>query len=148
MSIVGVGWVVVKRSRCCVDRRDERDSVPPVSAWGLDRLEFFEVEVVDGLQRLGSSPLLKAVGQGLEPGPIFRLESDQGGDSVAPALGPASAVGGSTVMDHRPGGSAGGAMPGLALGIGHRLVAGGCAGHEIHSKGSERGALRNGIQWL
>jgi hypothetical protein len=42
-------------------------------------------------------------------------------------------------MDHRQGRGAGGAMPRLSLGIGHRAVAEGPAGHRVNAE-----ALRNG----
>jgi hypothetical protein len=63
--------------------------------------------------------------------PIFGLEGEQDGDSLVPALGTASAVGRSPVVDHRPCCGAGGAMSGLSLGIGHRFVAEGRAGHDL-----------------
>ena len=103
--------------------------IPAEAPGRLDRFEFVEVELVDGLQGLGGGAVVKAVGQGLEPGPVFGLQSDEFGDGIAPALGPAAAVGGSPVMDDRPGRGAGGAMPGLSLGIGHWFVAEGASGH-------------------
>ena len=54
-------------------------------------MELVEVEVVDGLQRFRRRALLKAFGQGLEPGAIFGLGGEQNGDSVVPAPDPAAA---------------------------------------------------------
>jgi len=67
--------------------------------------------------------------ESVEPGGIFGLQGDELADGIAPALSPAAAVGGAPVVDHRPGWGAGSAMPGLALGIGHRPVAEGCTWH-------------------
>ena len=48
----------------------------PAEALGrFDRLEFVEVEVVDGLQRLGGGAFVKAFGQDLEPRPILGLRA-------------------------------------------------------------------------
>ena len=75
--------------------REWRWLIPAEAPGRLDRFEFVEVELVDGLQGLGGGAVVKAVGQGLEPGPVFGLQSDEFGDGIAPALGPAAAVGGS-----------------------------------------------------
>src|SRR6266436_1437271 len=104
-------------------------SIPAETPWRFDRLEFVEIEVDDGLQRLGGGAILKALGQDLEPLAILALEGEQQSDGIAPAPGTASAVGRSPVVDHRPGRGAGGAMPSLSLGIGHRFVAKGLARH-------------------
>jgi len=85
--------------------------IPAEAPGRFDRLAF--VEVVDGLQRLGGGAFLKAFGQDLEPRPILGLKGEEDGDSLVPALGTASTVGRSPVMDHRQGRGAGGAMPGL-----------------------------------
>src|SRR5258708_29389888 len=79
-------------------------------------------------------PFLKAGGQGLEPRPIFGLEGEQDSDGIAPAPGTASVVGRSPVVDHRQGRGADGAMTGLSLGIAHRSVAEGLAGHGSNPK--------------
>jgi hypothetical protein len=110
---------------------DEHGLIAAEASGRLDCCEFVEVEVVDGLQRLGGGAFLKVVGQGLEPRPIFGLEGEQDADSLVPALGTASAVGRSPVVDHRPCCGAGGAMSGLSLGSGHRFVAEGRAGHGL-----------------
>ena len=111
---------------------------PPFEKFGLipakapgrfDGDKVVEVEFVDGLQCLRGGGFLQIVGQSLEPRPIFGLKGEQRGDGVMPALGAASVVGGSPVMDHWSDRGAGGAMPGLSLGIGHRFVAKGRAGH-------------------
>ena len=113
--------------------------IPTEAPGRFDCLEFVEVEFVDSLQGFGGGSFLEAVGQGLQPGPVFGLKGEQDSDSLVPAPGAASAVGRSAVMDHRPGRGAGGTMPGLSFGIGHRAVAERLAGHEVHSE-----ALRNG----
>jgi hypothetical protein len=95
----------------------------------FDSLEFVEVEVVDGLQRLGGGAFLKAFGQGLEPRPVLGLEGKQDSDGIMPSPSSASVVNGSPAVDHWQGCGTGGAVPGLSLGIGHRAVAEGPAGH-------------------
>jgi hypothetical protein len=108
--------------------------IPAETPGRFDHLEFAEVEVDDDLQRLGGGPFLKAVGQGLEPRPILGLEGEQDSDGIAPAPGTASVVGHLPVVDHRQGRGADGAMPGLSLGIAHRSVAEGLAGHGSNPK--------------
>ena len=51
----------------------------------FDRLEFVEIEFVDGLQGLSGGAVLKVVGQSLEPGAIFGLEGDEDSNGIAPA---------------------------------------------------------------
>jgi hypothetical protein len=82
----------------------------------------WESEIVPLLAR---APDLRAVAIFEE----IRRRHSEIGDGIAPALGAAAAVGGAPVTDHRDGCGAGGAMAGLSLGIGHRSVAEGCAGH-------------------
>jgi hypothetical protein len=80
---------------------------------------------------LGSSAVLEVVGQGFEPGTVLGLEGEQNADGVAPALGAAAMIGRSPVADRRPCYGVGGAISGLSLGIGHRFVAEGRAGHGL-----------------
>jgi hypothetical protein len=102
-------------------------------------LKFVEVEIDNRLQGFGGGALLKTIGQGLKPGSLLVLKSEQGGNGLVPAPNPAAVIDRAAVMDHRPGCGAGGAMPGLSLGRGHWPVAKGLAGHEVNSK-----ALRHG----
>ena len=95
----------------------------------FDRLEFVEIEFVDGLQGLSGGAVLKVVGQSLEPGAIFGLEGDEDSNGITPALGARAMISRSPVADHRPGGGVSSAMPGLSLGIGHWFVAKRRPGH-------------------
>ena len=103
--------------------------IPAEAPRRLDGLEFVEIEVVDRLQRLGGGAVLKAFGQGLEPGPIFGLKGEQDSDGIMPASDPTAAVAGTPVMGYRCAHGAGGAISGLALGIAQGPVAEGLAGH-------------------
>ena len=100
----------------------------------FDRLEFVEIEFVDGLQGLSGGAVLKVVGQSLEPGAIFGLEGDEDSNGITPALGARAMISRSPVADHRPGGGASGAVPGLSLGIGHWFVAKRRPGHGLTPK--------------
>ena len=100
----------------------------------FDRLEFVEIEFVDGLQGLSGGAVLKVVGQSLEPAAVFGLEGDEDSNGIAPALSAAAMVGRSPVADHRPGCGAGSAMPGLSLGIGHWFLAKRRVGHGFTPK--------------
>src|SRR5579863_4861985 len=70
-----------------------RRSIPAEAFGRLDRLEFAEVEIDDGLQGFGGGAVLKAAGQGLEPRPILLLKSEQDGDGIVPAPGPSAVMG-------------------------------------------------------
>jgi hypothetical protein len=91
------------------------------------------------LWRFAGSAIAQGFWESIEPIGIFGLQSNEHGDRVGPAPGAAAAISGVPVVDYRPGCGVGSAMPSLALGIGHRPVAQGCAWHGVHSK-----ALRNG----
>jgi hypothetical protein len=69
----------------------------------FDRLEFVEIEFVDGLQGLSGGAVLTVVGQSLEPGAIFGLEGDEDSNGIAPALSAAPMVSRAPIADHRPG---------------------------------------------
>jgi hypothetical protein len=94
-----------------------RELIAAEASGRFDRLEFVEIEFVDGLQGLSGGAVLKVVGQSLEPGAIFGLEGDEDSNGIAPALSAAAMVSRSPVADHRPGCGADSAMPGLSLSI-------------------------------
>jgi len=140
----------LRRGRLCLPTGGNPQGGRLIAAEALgrfDRLELVEVEVVDGLQRLGRGAFLKAFGQDLEPSAIFGLKGEQDGDGVVPAPNPAAVVAGSAVMDHRSGRGAGGAISGLSLGIGHRSVGEGFTGHEVNTEALHNGTgrLRRGV---
>jgi hypothetical protein len=87
----------------------------------FDRLEFVEIEFVDGLQGLSGGAVLKVVGQSLEPGAVFGLEGDEDSNGIAPALGAVAMVGRTPVADHRPGCGACSAMPGRYRRMGQHI---------------------------
>ena len=78
-----------------------KHSVPPVAAWRHDRGEPIEVEFDDSLQGFGGGGVAQALRQCLPPGGVFRLQRDQFADGVSPALWPCSAVGRTSIADHR-----------------------------------------------
>ena len=98
-------------------------SVASVATWWLDVGEVGEIEVDDGLERLGRGGLAQRVWQPIGPGSVFGLQGEQLGDGVVPALRPAAAVGRPAIADSssRLLGLAG-AVAGLAFGIGERLA--------------------------
>jgi len=119
---------------CQSARKRARVLIAAEASGRFDRLEFVEIEFVDGLQGLSGGAVLKVVGQSLKPGAIFGLEGDEDSNGIAPALGAAAMISRSPVADHRPGGGASVAMPGLSLGIGHWFVAKRRPGHGLTPK--------------
>jgi hypothetical protein len=99
-----------------------RELIAAEASGRFDRLEFVEIESVDGLQGLSGGAVLKVVGQSLEPGEIFCLEADEDSNSIAPALSAAAMVSRSPVADHRPDCGADSAMPGLSLSIANLIL--------------------------
>ena len=111
-----------------------RGSISAEAARRNDRLEFAEVQFADRAQRLGGRTILKAVGQTIEPGCILGLRVDETGDVVVPSSGSAAMVGGVACANHRGTRRTRGAIPGLALGVGHRGYADRFAWHDFHSE--------------
>jgi hypothetical protein len=97
-------------------------SVAAVAAGWIDRQQLVEVDLSDGSQFLRRRGSLEAVRQSVEPGTVFVLEGDQGGNGRRPALRPRQntkrrrrrsvGIGGPTPLS-RP-------VARLALGRGHR----------------------------
>jgi hypothetical protein len=84
-----------------------------------DRSEVVEIEVDDGLKRLGSSAVAQIVGQGVGPSGVFGLQGLQFRDGIAPALSAAAPICGLSVAKHGRLllGELAGAIARLALGI-------------------------------
>ena len=72
------------------------------SARRPDGEEIVEVEIYDCPKRFTGDAVAQGFWESVESGGIFGLQDNEFGGSIAPALAPASAVGGSPVMDHRP----------------------------------------------
>jgi hypothetical protein len=94
-------------------------SVTAITTGRDDRGEVAEIEVDDGLKRLGSGAVAQAVGQAVGPGGVLGLRGEQLGDGIAPALGAAAPICGPAVAKHgrRLLGELAGTMASLALGI-------------------------------
>jgi hypothetical protein len=88
----------------------------------LDGADLIEVEIDNRLQGLAGGGVVERLGQRLEPLRVFALQSDEFGHGIAPALMAAAAVGGPAIADDRGAGMPG-AIAGLPLGSGKRLVA-------------------------
>jgi hypothetical protein len=67
-------------------------SVSPVATRRDNRGKLFEIEIGDGLQGFGGSRVAKAVRQGIAPGGIFSLQSEQFGDGIVPTLGSGASI--------------------------------------------------------
>ena len=65
--------------------RPTEPSIPAVAAGRLDRGKHVEVEIDNGLKRLGGRRALKRIRQGFEPGGIGGLKFDQFSDGIVPA---------------------------------------------------------------
>jgi hypothetical protein len=104
-------------------------SIAPVAARWHDRHEFFEVEIDNGLKRLGGGTIAQAVGQRVVPGGILGLQRDQLGDGVVPALSSGPSVRRSAVTDlgKRLLGLAAGAISRLSFGVAEGVLVGGVA---------------------
>src|SRR6266852_2930683 len=63
-------------------------SIAAVAAWRVDRQQFVEVDLGDGLELLGHGGSLQAFRQSIEPGTVFVLERDQRGDRGRPTFRP------------------------------------------------------------
>jgi hypothetical protein len=100
-------------------------SVTAITTGRDDRGEVVEVEIDDGLKRLGGGAVAQAFGQGFGPGDIFSLQGEQSGDGVTPTLGAAAPVGGLSIANHgrRLLGELAGTIASLALGIAQGVFA-------------------------
>jgi hypothetical protein len=67
--------------------------VASVSARRIDGQQLVTVEFDDPLQRLSGSAVAQGFRESVEPGGIFGLQGDEFGAGVAPAAGPAAALG-------------------------------------------------------
>jgi len=132
----------VKRRSDVLGQRRTGHSVPSVAARRLDGDKVVKIEVDDCLERLAGSAVAQRFGEMIEAGrhipPAARRVRRRHHASAGLGCGGRRCAG-----NGLPGRVAGGAVPGLSLGIGHRAVGEGSAGHEVHSE-----ALRNGMQWL
>ena len=85
-------------------------SVAAVATRRLDRGQCVEINIDDGLKRLGGRGASKRVGQGFKPGGIGGLKFDQFSDGIVPTPGPRAAVDWLARADHdltvRPSGGA------------------------------------------
>src|SRR5574337_1449816 len=104
-------------------------SISAEAARWNDRLELGEVEIADRLQRLGGGAVLEVLWHGFQPGGVLTLQHGQFGDGVAPTPGAAAVIEGPPYPDCRRAGLPSGATARLALGVGHRPLAGRFAWH-------------------
>ena len=100
-------------------------SIAPVAARWHDCDERVEVEIDNGLKRLGGGTIAQAVGQRVVPGGILGLQRDQPGDGVVPALSSGPSVRRPTVTDlgKRLLGLAAGAISRLSFGVAEGVLA-------------------------
>jgi hypothetical protein len=75
-------------------------SVAAVAARRLDRGQRVEINLDDGLKRLGCRGASKCVGQGFELGGIGGLKFDQFSDGIVPTSRPGPAVDWLARADH------------------------------------------------
>ena len=101
------------------------ESVTAVASGRDDRSEVVEIEVDDGLKRLGSGAVAQIVGQAVGPCGVFGLQGLQFRDGVGPALGAAAPICGLAVAKHgrRLLGELAGTIASLALGIAQGVLA-------------------------
>ena len=106
-------------------RRTGVASVAAVATRRDDVCESFEIEFDDGLERLGGCSAGEGFGQGFEPSGVFRLQGEQFGDGIKPALGSGSFVLGPALTDDWQEliSLAPSAVAGLSLGVGEGLLA-------------------------
>ncbi len=119
---VSSGFHRVRRWFCC-------GSIAPVAARWHDRHEFFEVEIDNGLKRLGGGTIAQAVGQRIVPGGILGLQRDQRGGGVVSPLSSGPSVRWPAVTDlgRRLPSLAAGAISRLSFGVAEGVLAGGLA---------------------
>jgi hypothetical protein len=106
--------------------------IAPEAARELDGKDLAEVEVGNRLESLAGGAVAGGFGQGIEPGGIFGLQGDQLGYRSAPAPGPARAMSLRGLATGRRRvrrrwrciDILASAVARLALGTGHRLLAG------------------------
>jgi hypothetical protein len=100
-------------------------SVAPVAARWHDCDERVEVEIDNGLKRLGGGTAAQAVGQRIMPSDILGLQLDQPGDGVVPTLSSGPSVRRPTVTDlgKRLVGLATGAISSLSFGVAEGVLA-------------------------
>ena len=99
-------------------------SIAAIATRRLDVGEDIKIEIGDGVQDLGGGAVAEAIWQGVAPGGVLGLQSEQFGDRVTPALRPGASI-------CRPAPSdrwkrllllAAGTVPGLSFGITERVV--------------------------
>ena len=98
-------------------------SITAEAAWRFDRLQLGQIEVVQGLQRLGGGALAQAIGQCFQPGGVFALQRDQAGHRILPTLRASAPVDGTAGANNRHAGGASGQVARLAFRVGHGLFA-------------------------
>jgi hypothetical protein len=75
-------------------------SISAIATWRLDCGEGIEVEIDDGLEGGGGGRVAQGIRQSLAPSGVFRLQGEQLGDGVAPALWSGAPVGGAAVSEN------------------------------------------------
>jgi hypothetical protein len=76
-------------------------SIATISARWHDGSELIEIELDDGQQRRGGGSVAEAIWQGVVPGGVLRLQPEQPGDQVVPALQAGAPVDWPSIADDR-----------------------------------------------